>query len=63
MAFIQMKIVADTIIHNYNIHIVEPENVYPTIIIMQVKNGLMVKGCQKGTTHSSSFGRDEPPNC
>ncbi|XP_059296036.1 alkane hydroxylase MAH1-like [Lycium ferocissimum] len=44
MAFIQMKIAAATIIHNYNIQLVEPENICPTTsIIMQVKNGLMVK--------------------
>ncbi|KAK4345913.1 hypothetical protein RND71_036089 [Anisodus tanguticus] len=44
MAFIQMKIAAATIIHNYNIQLVEPENISPaTSIIMQVKNGLMVK--------------------
>ncbi|CAN4118662.1 unnamed protein product [Withania somnifera] len=43
MAFIQMKIVAATLIHNYNIQVVEPENVTPaTSIIMQVKNGFMV---------------------
>ncbi|KAM3288504.1 alkane hydroxylase MAH1 [Capsicum chacoense] len=48
MAFTQMKIVAATIIHNYNIQILEPENVSPTTsIIMQVKNGLMVKVTKK----------------
>ncbi|KAH0723525.1 hypothetical protein KY285_006072 [Solanum tuberosum] len=48
MAFVQMKIVAAIIIHNYNIQVVEPENVYPTTsIIMQVKNGLMVKVVKK----------------
>ncbi|PHU05757.1 hypothetical protein BC332_26579 [Capsicum chinense] len=60
MAFTQMKILAATILHNYNIQILEPENVSPTTsIIMQVKNGLMVKVVKK----SSSFGRDEPPTC
>ncbi|CAN4109322.1 unnamed protein product [Withania somnifera] len=44
IAFIQMKIVAATIIHNYNIQVVEPQNISPTIsILMKVKNGLMVK--------------------
>ncbi|CAN4109321.1 unnamed protein product [Withania somnifera] len=44
MAFIQMKIAAATIIYNYNIQVVEPQNVFPTTsIIMQAKNGLMVK--------------------
>ncbi|KAH0723524.1 hypothetical protein KY285_006576 [Solanum tuberosum] len=48
MAFVQMKIVAAAIIHNYNIQVVEPENVYPTTsIVMQVKNGLMVKVVKK----------------
>jgi len=48
MAFVQMKIVAAAIIHNYNIQVVEPENVYPTTsIIMQVENGLMVKVVKK----------------
>ncbi|KAM3339706.1 hypothetical protein P3S68_029575 [Capsicum galapagoense] len=48
MAFIQMKIVAATIIHNYHIQVVEPENVSPTTsIIMQVKNGLMINIVKK----------------
>ncbi|MCD7459331.1 hypothetical protein HAX54_040642 [Datura stramonium] len=48
MAFLQMKIAAATIIHNYNIQVVEPENISPTTsIIMQVKNGLMVKVVKK----------------
>ncbi|PHT27950.1 hypothetical protein CQW23_32449 [Capsicum baccatum] len=44
MEFFQMKIVAATIIHNYHIQVVEPNNVSRTTsIIMQVKNALMVK--------------------
>ncbi|KAM3339704.1 hypothetical protein P3S68_029573 [Capsicum galapagoense] len=48
MAFFQMKIVSATIIHNYHIQVVEPENISPTTsIMMKVKNGLMVKVAKK----------------
>ncbi|CAN4118663.1 unnamed protein product [Withania somnifera] len=48
MAFIQMKILAATIIHDYNIQVVEPQNISPaTSVMMHVKNGLLVKVVKK----------------
>ncbi|XP_059296762.1 alkane hydroxylase MAH1-like [Lycium ferocissimum] len=43
MAFIQMKMVAATLIYNYHIELVQPQIISPTpSIIVQVKNGLKV---------------------
>lgn len=44
MSFVQMKMVAATIIHNYHIHVVEGHPIAPKdSIILQMKDGLMVR--------------------
>ncbi|XP_004249316.1 alkane hydroxylase MAH1 [Solanum lycopersicum] len=44
MAFIQMKMVAATMIHNYNIQLVEAQTISPTAtVVIRMTNGLMVK--------------------
>ncbi|KAL8469442.1 hypothetical protein ACS0TY_032332 [Phlomoides rotata] len=50
MAFIQMKMVAATIIYNYSIQLVEGHPVYPSdSIILQAKHGLNVRLSKRNT--------------
>ena len=48
MTFIQMKIIASTIIWNYHVHIVEGHSVSPSFsIVLHMKHGLKVRICKR----------------
>ncbi|XP_055809274.1 alkane hydroxylase MAH1-like [Solanum dulcamara] len=48
MAFIQMKMVAATIIYNYNIQLVKEQTISPTAtVLIRMTNGLKVKLCKR----------------
>jgi len=48
MTFIQMKIIASTIIWNYHVHMVEGHPVSPSFsIVLHMKHGLKVRICKR----------------
>ncbi|KAI9104297.1 hypothetical protein K1719_022869 [Acacia pycnantha] len=55
LSFIQMKIVASSILRNYHVHVVEDHPISPTLsIVLQVKYGLKVQITKRGVEEENS---------